>query len=576
MSLPGEAPASSRWDRLLPWLGAALGFLWYLAIGGARTLAPTHLDWVGGGDFAQHVLGWLHFRNAPWGFPLGNTPTLMYPLTMTVGFTDSNPWVAVALKPFSRWLPQDFQYIGPWLALCFALQGWVGVKLVALYLHGALQRLLGATLFVMSPVLLFRTGHDTLCAHWLLLAMLWVHLRPRPDSRAAWKALGGALALNAIAAGVHPYLQVMVFALTVSLLFTVTRVEHHLSWRSAGVALAGMLATVGALFFLFGYVGQGISAGGSGFSYFSADMLTLVNPNGWSLLLPGFPTRTGQYEGFGYLGTGVIALIALLLLSNPAHWWQKAKAGLKPRKSLVFSVLALTLLAFSSVMTVAGETVLSLRSVTKPLLPLLDPFRSSGRFIWPLHYVLMTGVIALIAWRWRQYPRLLTGLLLGAVLLQGLDTPDAWDRSRFGGGEWPRLRAPEWDRLDPFYRHIVLYPPAIFGADAPCDTQTFPENAYLRFGYLAYLRGMTTNSVYPARLDRPRILAACQALRDELQQGRFAEDTLYVVGKKDLAVFQRPGITCGVLDEYTLCVAAKQGSFQEALSRATQVPTAQP
>ena len=575
MSLPHAPLPPRQWERVLPWLGAALGLLWFLVVGGGPTLDPTNLNWVGSGDHAQHVLGWLHFRNAPWGFPLGSMPSLMHPLPMMVGFTDSNPWVALALKPFSRWLPQDFQYIGLWLALCFALQGWMGVKLMELLSPGVPQRLLGAALFVTSPVLLYRLGHDTLCAHWMLLAMIWLHLCPRADARAAWRTVGWALALNVLAAGTHPYLEVMVFTLTVSLLATLAWVEHRLSWRSSGAVLAGVTGTVGAIFVLFGYVGQGITAGASGFGFYSADLLAIINPMGWSHLLPSLPYGPGQYEGFGYLGTGSLALAGVLLLGWPVRWWPRAKAAAKTQAPLALAVLALSLLAFSSVMTVASREVLTMRNLVKPILPLLAPFRSSGRFIWLLDYALLTSILALVAWRWRQHPRVVTALLLGAVVLQIGDTQDLWDRTRLRGQPWPRLEAPEWASVDPFYRHIVLFPPSILRFERePCDKAAFREDTYVRFGDLAYRKGMTTNSVYPARFDEPKVLVVCKALQSDIESGRFAEDTLYVVEKKKWAAFQRPELTCGVLDGYRVCVAAKRSRFQEALARAA--PTSWP
>lgn len=563
-----------RGERLLPWLGAVLGVLWYLVVGGGPTLDPTNLDWVGGGDHAQHVLGWLHFRDAPWGLPLGKTPSLMYPLGTTVGFTDSNPWVSLALKPFNRWLPRDFQFIGLWFALCFALQGWFGVKLLERLTSDAAQRLLGAALFVMSPVLLSRHGHDTLCAHWLLLGLLWLHLRPRGDTRAAWRDVGGAFALNVLAAGVHPYLEVMVLTLTVALLYALVRRERLLSWRAAGAALAGVVAAVGTLFVLFGYVGQGPGlAADLSFGLFSADMLTLINPMGWSRLLPELPTGPGQYEGFGYLGTGALALV-LVLLWKPSRWWPRAKEEFKARGPLVVAVLALTLLAFSTVVTVAGFKVLSLRGLTQALLPVLAPFRASGRFIWVLDYAVLTGVLGLVVWCWRQRPKVATGLLLGAVVLQFVDTGDVWWRGRFHGEPWPRLRAPEWESVDASYRHLVLFPPFIKNWREPCAAGTFPENAYVRFGDLAYRKGMTTNSAYVARLDEPRMKAVCESLRADVKAGRFARDTVYVVDEKEQEAFQRPeaGLACGVLDGYTVCVAAKEGRFREALLGATGKP----
>lgn len=559
-----EKSPLSRW---LPWLGALLGVLWFCAVGGARTLDPTNLDWAGGGDHAQHVLGWLHFRNAPWGLPLGRTPSLLYPLSTSVAYTDSNPWVSVLLKPFSGWLPQDFQFIGPWFALCFALQGWFGVKLLERLPLGAAQRVLGASLFIMAPVLLGRSGHDTLCAHWLLLGLLWLHLRPRADTRAAWRDVGGALAFNVLAAGIHPYLEVMVFLLTAALLLTLVTRERLLSWRAGAGALAGVLVGVGALFLLFGYVGQGVRLSTpASFGYFSADTLALLNPQGMSKLVPALPMGSGQYEGLGYLGTGGLVL-AIALLVRPASWWPRAKEELRARWPLGIAVLALTLLAISTVVTVAGFKVLSLRGVTQALQPVLAPFRASGRFIWVLDYTLLTGILALVAWRWRQRPRLVTGLLLGAVLLQFLDTDDVWWRGRFQGERWPRLKSPQWEQVDPFYRHVVLFPPAIRDWQEPCAAQSFPENAYVSFGDLAYRKRLTTNSAYVARYDEVKLKAQCEALRADVVAGRFATDTLYVVDEKEHYAFQRPeaGLTCGVLDGYTVCVAAKEGRFREAL-----------
>ncbi|QSQ20770.1 hypothetical protein JY651_36905 [Pyxidicoccus parkwayensis] len=562
-----ENASPHHWERWGPWLGAGLGFLWFLALGGAAALDPTNLDSVGGGDHAQHVLGWLHFRNAPWRFPLGSTPSLLYPLSGSVAYTDSNPWVSLLLKPFSRWLPRDFQFIGPWFALCWALQGWMGVKLLECLTPGLWRRLLGASLFIMSPVLIHRTGHDTLCAHWLLLGMLWLHLRPRADTRAAWRDVGGALALNVLAAGVHPYLVVMVFTLTVALLYTLVARERRLSWRAGGMALAGVLGAVGLLFVVFGYVGQRAGLGGPpSFGDFGADVLTLINPQGMSKLVPDLPVGPGQYEGFGYLGTGGLALAGVLLF-KPSRWWTRAREELRAHRPLVLAVLALALLAISTVVRVAGQKVLSMRGLTQALLPLLAPFRASGRFIWVLDYALLTAILALVTWRWRERPRVVTGLLLGAALLQFVDTDDLWWRGRFHGEPWPRLTAPQWEQVDPFYRHVVLYPPAIHDWKEPCAEQSFPENAYVRFGDLAYRKGMTTNSMYLARFDAAKLKAVCEALRADVSEGRFATDTLYVVDAKEVAAFQRPeaGLTCGVLDGYTVCVAAKEGRFREAL-----------
>jgi hypothetical protein len=180
------------------------------------------------------------------------------------------------------------------------------------------------------------------------------------------------------------------------------------------------------------------------------------------------------------------------------------------------------------------------------------------------------GCIALVVWRWRERPSVATGVLLGAVVLQVLDSGDFWERACLRGEPWPRLRASEWASVDPLYRHIVLFPPFIVGSEDPCVQGTFPEDVHARFGDLAYLKGITTNSGYAARLDTASVRAVCQSLRADVESGHLAEDTLYVVDAPERARFQRlsPGVACGTLDGFTVCVAAQEGQFREALMRA--------
>jgi hypothetical protein len=160
--------------RFGPEVAASLfGLLWFLANGGANALHPTHLGWLmKKGDWAEHLLGWLFFRLEPWRLPLGSIRRLSYPIGTWLAYTDSIPWLSVALRTLHHLLPVDFQFIGPWLALCFILQGAFGGRLVASFSTAPLHRFLGGALFVLSPVLRTRVGHDALCAQWPLLALL--------------------------------------------------------------------------------------------------------------------------------------------------------------------------------------------------------------------------------------------------------------------------------------------------------------------------------------------------------------------------------------------------------------------
>lgn len=307
--------AEGRWARFVPGVGALLGFVWFIALGGWRALNPTDFDWLGRGDPSQQLIGWLFFREAPWGFPLGQTPGYMRPLTMSVGFSDSNPWMSLALKPFSGWLPRDFQFIGMWLASCLMLQGFMGARLMALFTPRASQQLLGAAFFILAPILGFRFEHSTLSAHWVLIALLWLTLRPRANARDAWRTLGGAMLLSAFAAGTHPYLAVMTFALSVALLISTVHPERHLSWRQALAAFTGASLVMAGVFISFGYVGQDVRGdAANGFGDYSADMLTFINPMGWSTVLPWLPSLRGNMRAWGSW--------ALAYSCSRQSWWR--------------------------------------------------------------------------------------------------------------------------------------------------------------------------------------------------------------------------------------------------------------
>ena len=151
---PGKSAESDHQpEEPTPELVAALfGLAWFLAIGGYRALSPDRYGWVDGmGDLPQHLQGWLFFRQSPWAFPLGRISELFAPTGTTVGFTDANPLVATVLKLASPLLPARFQYIGLWLAACFALQGWFGARLAGLASDRPAFRVMGGALFALAP-----------------------------------------------------------------------------------------------------------------------------------------------------------------------------------------------------------------------------------------------------------------------------------------------------------------------------------------------------------------------------------------------------------------------------------------
>jgi hypothetical protein len=408
----------------------------------------------------------------------------------------------------------------------------------------------------MAPPQLHRMGHDTLCAHWLLLGMLWLHLRPVPDAASARRSVGWAALFNVLVAGIHPYLSAMVFLLTLGLLARLFWVERQLSRAWLLGAPAGVLGAVGGIFYAFGYIGQPTGLGATGFGFFSADLLSFFNSmgQGW---LPRLPAGPGQYEGYGYLGAGVLALGVAAVVAwrvraprEPLSW--------RPLLPLLVVAGGFFLYALSSKMTVAGHTFLSMRSLIAPLEPALAPLRSSGRFIWLPGYVVTAGVLALTVRVWSARPTVATGLLLAAVAVQVADARSLWAGHFLGDAKWPRLRAPQWSLVSAPYQHLALYPP-YNSAEADCGKAEYPFKHYLAFADLAYRQRLTYNSGSLARTNHQRVQAYCDALKADVGTGRFARDTVYVVHPKWLAPFTKPGsgLVCGLLEDKHVCVSAE-------------------
>lgn len=553
-----------------PLFAGLAGLLWFLANEGGEKLNPTWIGWAMRGDWGQHLLGWEMFRNAPWGFPLGKLPNLAAPMGTFVGYTDANPWVAVLLKPFSRWLPTDFQYVGPFIALSFVLAGVFGALLVRQLTARPSLQALGGTLFALAPVLLKREGHDTLTAQWLLIAALWLYLRPVGDRAATRRTLAWLVGLNVIAAGIHPTLAAMVLVLSLAVVVRVAFVDRTFGAAEAAGWTAGLLAATAGVFALFGYFTVH-DRGGRDFGRFSADLLTLVNPADTSNWLPGIARGPGQYEGFGYLGLGVLVLGAVAFFGALRARRLEPERRLPRLWPLVAACGAMAVFSLSNQVTWAGREVLSLERLYAPIAPLVTPFRSSGRFIWPLHYLLLALAVAGVVRGFSRWPRWLAAGLGLVVLAQLFELGHGWHPKFEDTAQWGQFRSPTWALARGHYAKLSLYPTVLFNGDWRGCTSEFGLGDVLAAGHQAYRLGLSFNSMYLSRADWDQMLANCDAFGARVRAGQFDPDTLYLIAPARLGEL-RPfaaELSCGLLDRHVVCVrSSNQDPFQAALRTA--------
>ena len=528
-------------------LGAVAGLQFFVAVLGLQRIDPQQIGWLLQGDWAQHYAGWVSFRNDGWHWPLGAMPNLLYPVGSSIVYTDSLPLLALPLKLSAAALPADFQYIGAWIGLSFVLQGGFGALLARSRTQSPTALLAASLLFVAAPVLLARIHHDTLTAHWLLLAALLCYLE-LPARAQPLRAAMAWWVLAAIAALVHPYFVVMIASLHLAYWTKQVRVERAASpWFGASA-----LAVHGGISLLLWYASGALlvpaqsAGGGQLFGHYNFNLLGFVNVLGSSRWLADIPLAgTGQYEGFGYLGLGVLSLLVLLLAARVFDR-DGAPSPLRRHWPLLLAVLLLTLLAIGSVVTFGPWTLFGAELDWPPLAAL----RSSGRFIWPAYYVLFAlatrGVL-------RRFGTRSAGAILSAALLLQLAESGSFF---IGTAQQAALRPippaavltdPRWQELATGRHHLTLAP-TLFCGHQP--------GSYLPFQLFAAEQHMTFNGGYYARWDIDATNRACRELYAAIGAGQFSADDLYIVGADWRAFFDDPArVRCEQVETYTVCRA---------------------
>jgi hypothetical protein len=497
----------------------------FALVAGIRVLDPANIAWLGQGDAATNYLGWHFFRTAPWASPPGANPSYGLELGSSVVFSDSIPGLALFFKLFSPVLPATFQYFGVWLLACFALQAFLGWKLAALASERASIRLLGAGLMLFAPPFLWRVGvHASLAAHWLILAALYLNLCPRPSARVFWWGL-----LVCAAVLVHAYLWAMVLALWLADFIARARARRPLAEPLLAVGVSLLTMWLCGYFMLRAEPPLDVPYG-----VYRMNLLSPLDPSGWSHVLPDIAEGPNDYEGFNFLGLGALALLAVVLGTAALAGLRRALPAAIPRQRrpllAVLALLTLFALSHKIVAAAAGPLIIPLPGLLEEA---FSAFRTSARFFWPVFYALLWLILWLAARVFSH--RAALALLSLALGVQIADTSAGWSQRRIDmsphGPEWQTtLRSPFWQAAAPKYRKLRWVP-------AASHPMRWPDLAYY-----AARHGMATDAVYLARIDPASRAASRRATVEAVRSRRFDRDTLYVVDRQFAALWNLQGV----------------------------------
>ena len=126
-------------------------------------------------------------------------------------------------------------------------------------------------------------------------------------------------------------------------------------------------------------------------------------------------------------------------------------------------------------------------------------FRGSGRFAWPLYYLVMALTLAAVARSARPWLAFLLLAAAFALQLADLRKLRAVERRDYEW-PWPRLESPVWTGLGHSFRSVRLVPPIVANRVA-CARYGRNFDWEIRFGVMAARERMTFNSSNPARVD---------------------------------------------------------------------------
>ncbi len=406
-------------DNALYILSVIMAIVAFIAIYGINVLNPAYDDWLfGHGDLTQHYLGWCFYRRGEWTFPVGLTDNLAYPSYTSVIFTDSIPGLAVFFKLLSPVLPETFQYFGWWGLASFALQGFFAVKILREVSVGKMQALIGSVFFVISPIVIERMfRHTALGGHWMILAAVYLYIRHDKDYQnlkktvICWGILGG------LTAAVHLYFLPMCGAFLCGYMLCSLIKKKSIKWK---YLLPGV--SFGSMLFLVTYVLGGFStraaSNDTGLGAYSFNLNGFFNEKGYSRFLDALPMYDElQYEGFAYLGLGILVLLMMaagvfmvVLVKSKGNCIKKNRIEILVG---LLVVSGLVIFAASPVVT-WNDKLLFVLTDSSTLTRYWGIFRSTGRIIWPVNYLIYAVVIACNANLWNsKKPAAIGSVVLG-------------------------------------------------------------------------------------------------------------------------------------------------------------------
>lgn len=512
-------------------LGCLIGAVTFICIYGIKVLDVTYDSWLMvGGDLSQHYIGWRFFRASQWNFPFGLMDGLIYPQKVSVMYMDSIPIFAIIFKILSPFLPTTFQYFGIWGILSFMLQGGLSILIIRKFTSNYIICIISEMFFVFSPVMIQRMfAHTALAGHWIILLVIYIYLNKFYNDNLK-KNIGIWSLVACLSVVIHMYFFPIIMIMLVCHLLR-DYFKNKNIFRVIIMFICPIFSVLIILFLLGAFYGtSSMDAGGLGI--FSANINSLFNPQGYSKYLVNLQTATdGQGEGFSYLGLGIIsAMIVVIYLKIDDLLKLKKERIVEYIKNnlnsalLFLATVVFFILALSPTISLNKEILFTIPYPSK-IVKILSIFRSSGRFMWPILYIIYIYVIKKIIGSGTKKHAIIFLCICIVIQISDLSNIIIQKNSYFSNKMQyvSELKSPVWSNIaEKNYKHIVFL-------------RNIEDNQNLMWSFSNYAmnNSMTLNDIYVARKDSKFIDEVKDQYLQELKQGSSRDDTIYVFGNSE-------------------------------------------
>lgn len=385
-------------------------------------------------------------------------------------------------------------------------------------------------------------NHTALAANFLILAAFCLFAyRDKYQGKTKKKiVLWTTLLIGSIM--IHSYYIPMIIIIMVCT-FIAEFVENKKSYQSS-IATFFISCVCGiACLFLLGGITFSKGTSGNELSDFNANLNALWNPQGYSNFLKDEKLATnGEYEAFGYLGFGILLMsfLAVVLLIN--HFEREKFLRLIKRPNSIFMILCALLAYFLAIGTSVklNSKVLFMIHYPSIIINLLSNFRSIGRMIWVVCYLVFFASIYIVS-RYITNKRAANIIITICLMIQLLD----FKEPLMGKFEYQEksynLNMQAWEEVLETSEHIVCVP-----------LSDFSQLDFFKIAYIAKKCDCTLNYFYFAR-GIEGVKEEEEKYQNKLKESQIENGYTYLLKEENIELLEETNLNYDKIDGYLVC-----------------------